>query len=134
MATVYVFRPYLSENASGVWPVTYFNETKVGDVKINSYTYVYVTPGRYQIRSEKSQTLTLLDNVPGQFSIPGPGDYYLAFITRGSSSVAMVGTSPMTIAGPTQHYWQMLNRADASRLGLERMRFLPAASQVIQAQ
>lgn len=129
-ATLYIFRPYLSQNAAGVWPVTSLNGRKVADVKVGSYTYIYIKPGVYKITSEKSQALTLLDNVPGEFKVGGPGSYYLAFITSGRSSVVTVGTSPMTLAGPTDHGWRMLSMPDAMRF-LPDMRYLPPHVQVL---
>ncbi|MCE4555596.1 DUF2846 domain-containing protein [Pelomonas cellulosilytica] len=128
LATLYIFRPFLSENGSGVWPVTSLNGTKVADVKVGSYTFLYVKPGTYKITSEKSQALTFLDNIPGQFTIGEPGAYYLAFITTGRNSVVTVGTSAMTVAGPTDHSWRLLPRQEAMRF-LPNMRFLPPYTQ-----
>jgi hypothetical protein len=96
---------------------------KVADVKVGSYTYLYVKPGTYKITSEKSQALTFLDNIPGEFTVSDTGTFYLAFISGGRSSVVTVGTSAMSVAGPANHRWVMLPRQEAMRF-LPNMRYM----------
>ena len=130
LATVYIFRPRLSEVASAVFPVTFFNGVKVAGVEDNSYTYVYVAPGNYSITTKKSQMLTMLDNVPGEFTVTDTGAYYVAFITSGRTSVVSLGKSMATIAGPTTHSWRILSEREAMQY-LPSLRYLePYAQQL----
>lgn len=53
-----------------MWPVTFLNDVKVADVEALSYTYVYLRPGDYRLRTEKSQLVTAMGNRPFDFKIP----------------------------------------------------------------
>jgi len=131
MATLYIYRPRTSQNGMAVWPIMSLNGTKVAEVKMYSYTYVYLKPGNYKITSERSQLLTGLNNVPGEFTISTTGDYYLAFVSGGGSYLAPIGGNLMPLPGPTSYGWLMLSKAQAMNFDLPVTRYLPAINQII---
>ncbi|MGV8073015.1 MAG: DUF2846 domain-containing protein [Syntrophobacteraceae bacterium] len=73
---LYIYRPY-EYIGRGVWPEVFFNEIKTVALVNESYTYVYIKPGNYRIRSEKSEFLSGLGNIPGEISIEPNSEYFL---------------------------------------------------------
>ena len=84
-ATLYIFRVW-NEAGSAVWPITFLNDVKVADVEVLSYTYVYLRPGDYHLRTEKSQLVTAMGNRPFDFKIPSTQTYYLQFGNSGATT------------------------------------------------
>ena len=77
-ATLYIYSPD-QDIGRGVWPEVFINEQKTVGLKNGGYTVVFIKPGKYQIRTEKSSIFSGMDNIPGEFEIPSEGKYYLVF-------------------------------------------------------
>lgn len=77
-AVLYIFRPE-HEIGSAVWPEVFINEQKVVGLKNGGYTTVFIKPGKYHIRTEKSSFLSGMENIPGEFEIADEGKYFLIF-------------------------------------------------------
>ncbi|GGB79343.1 hypothetical protein GCM10011352_01240 [Marinobacterium zhoushanense] len=75
-AKLYIYRPNMFIGG-GVWPEMYFNETKVVGLKNQGYTVVFIKPGKYKIRTEKSSILSGMGNIPGEIEINDANEYYL---------------------------------------------------------
>jgi hypothetical protein len=60
-ATLYIFRTELQIGA-GVWPEMFINEQKAVGLKNGSYTVIFIKPGKYRIRTEKSIFLSGMGN------------------------------------------------------------------------
>ena len=121
-ATLYIFRPWSGDDASGVWPVTFLNDTKTADVKVFSYTYVYLRPGSYHVRTERSGLLSGLGNTPFDFTISSTGSYYLEFGSPGQSTTLGVGGAFVTIGGSALE-WHLVSEQVAMGV-LPKMRYL----------
>lgn len=77
-ATLYIYSPE-QDIGRAVWPEVFINEQKTVGLKNGGYTVVFIKPGRYQIRTEKSSVFSGMDNIPGEFEIPNEGKYFLVF-------------------------------------------------------
>lgn len=77
-AKLYIYRPNIF-TGSGVWPEIFLNETKVVGLRNQGYTVVFIEPGYYKIRTEKSTFLSGMGNIPGEIEIIDTGDYFLLF-------------------------------------------------------
>ncbi len=89
-ATLYMFRAY-SSYGGAIWPIVSLNDVKVVDLKVDSYTYVYVWPGKYHLHAKESFVLSNFneDEKDFDFAIPSDaGTYYLQFSTGGSMTLA----------------------------------------------
>ena len=89
-ATLYIYRGYM-ENGAAIWPIVYLNDVKVADVKTYSYTYVYVWPGKYHLRAEKSFLLTQFSDSEREFDfdITSERTYYLQFGNGGGPNLTL---------------------------------------------
>lgn len=128
-ATLFIFRPW-NDAGSAVWPVTFINDAKVADVEASSYTYLYVRPGKYHLRCEKSQFLTQMGTPSFDFTIPSPGTYYLQFDTQGSSFTLPAGRTFVTMNSGQSWDWQIVSEQQAMTI-LKKMRFLPPYTQTL---
>jgi hypothetical protein len=131
-ATLYIYRRYTDYGGS-IWPIAYLNDVKVVDVKPSSYTYVYIWPGKYHLRAEKSFVLTQFneDEEAFDFTIPAEGTYYLQFSTGGSMTLATGGTFvgvPIGGAG-----WFLIPEG-AARPVLSKMLYQPSYVQSVGHQ
>ncbi|WP_445359599.1 DUF2846 domain-containing protein [Microbulbifer sp. ANSA005] len=75
-AKLYIYRPNF-RNGSAVWPEVFFNSTKIVGLKNHSYTQVFIQPGKYKIRTEKSSFISGLGNIPGEIEIKSTEDHFL---------------------------------------------------------
>jgi hypothetical protein len=129
LATLYVFRPF-AQIGSGVWPVTFFNDRKVFDLKLMSYTVMYLAPGTYRIRTERSWALSGMGDVPGGFTIPSVGTYYLAFITQGSDFRVPSGKTSVGVSYLNYQGWRLVSRDEAMQ-ALPKMQYITPEIQQI---
>lgn len=129
-ATLYILRGYM-ENGAWVWPIAYLNDVKVADVKTYSYTYVYIWPGEYHLRIEKSFFLTQYndDESAFDFVIPTEGTYYLQFGNGGATAWLPAGHAFVPIS--TGNYGWFLVPESAAQQVLQRTRYLPAHAQTV---
>jgi len=82
---VYV-RAY-SNYGGAIWPIVSLNDAKVVDLKVDSYTYVYIRPGKYHLHAKASFVLTDFNEDEKDFDFIIPSEaamYYLQFSTGGS--------------------------------------------------
>jgi len=80
-----MFRAY-SNYGGAIWPIVSLNDVKVVDLKVDSYTYVYVRPGKYHLHAKASFVLTDFNEDEKDFDFtipPEAGTYYLQFSTGG---------------------------------------------------
>ena len=118
-ATLYIFRPNEGDYAAGVWPVTFFNDIKVVDVKANRYTSVYIWPGEYKIHSKRSGWFSGMGNQPFTLTIPSAGNYYLEFSTGVSGSTTLaIGGAFITLNSPgsKSEGWHLVAEPEAQTL------------------
>ncbi len=130
-ATLYIYRGYM-EQGQAVWPIVYLNDVKVADIKTYSYTYVYVWPGKYQLRADKSFALTqFADNeYEFHFDIPSEGTYYLQFRSGGGPNATLpAGHTFVTLANGT-YGWFLLPESAAQPL-LSQTFYQPAYVQTV---
>jgi len=132
-ATLYMFRAH-SGYGGAIWPIVSINDVKVLDLKVNSYSYVYIRPGKYHLHAKASFVLTDFNEDEKDFDFTIPSEavtYYLLFSTGGSVTLvaggAFVGL-PTGTAG-----WFLVPEA-AARQALSKMVYQPAYVQTIGQQ
>ncbi len=96
----------------------------MADVKTYSYTYVYVWPGKYHLRTEKSQFLTAMSNMPYDFAIPAVGIYYLQFGSSSYFYTLPAGGAFVNVSDDSWG-WALVPPSRALPI-LEKTRYLPA--------
>jgi len=80
---------------AAIWPIVSLNDAKVVDLKVDSYTYVYIRPARYHLHAKASFVLTDFNEDEKDFDFIIPSEaamYYLQFSTGGSMTLAAGGT------------------------------------------
>src|SRR5437016_13778425 len=85
-----MFRAY-SNYGGAIWPIVSLNDVKVVDLKVDSYTYVYVRPGQYHLHANASFVLTDSNEDENDFDFtipPEAGTHYFQFSTGGSMTLA----------------------------------------------
>jgi hypothetical protein len=128
-ATLYILRGYV-EHGAAVWPIAFLNDVKVAAVKTNSYTYVYIWPGKYHLRIEKSFFLTQYNTMKAfDFTIPGEGTYYLQFGNGGSTAWLPAGRTFVPIS--SGNYGWFLVAEGAAEQVLPSTRYQPALTQTV---
>lgn len=129
-ATLYMFRAY-SDYGGAIWPIVFLNDLKVLDLKVDSYSYVYIRPGKYHLHAKASFALTNFneDEKDFDFTIPSEaGRHYLLFSTGGSMTLAAGGTFVGLPTGGAG--WFLLPEA-AAEPTLSKMFYQPAYVQKI---
>lgn len=132
-ATLYMFRAY-SNYGGAIWPIVSLNDVKVVDLKVDSYTYVYVRPGKYHLHAKASFVLTDFNEDEKDFDFtipPEAGTYYLQFSTGGSMTLAAGGTFVGLPTGGAG--WFLLPEA-AAQPTLSKMFYQPPYAQTIGHQ
>ena len=129
-ATLYIYRGYM-ENGAWIWPIAYLNDVKVADVKTWSYTYVYIWPGKYHLRAEKSNFWVQFndDQRVFDFVIPTVGNYYLQFGNGGSAFTMPAGHTFVSI-DRGEYGWFLVPEAAAQPV-ISRTLFLSAYAQTV---
>ena len=130
-ATLYIFRPWQASGGA-VWPVTFLNDVKIADVEALSYTYVYLRPGAYHVRTERSQLATAMGNRPFDFEIPATQTYYLQFGNSApNTTVPIGGGGYVGIPAVGSWDWQLVTEARAMKV-LAKTRYLPPYVQTLE--
>lgn len=109
LAVLYIYRP--AQNiARLVWPEVLLNEKKVVGLRNESYTVVYLKPGKYAVRTEKSTPLSGMGNIPGEFEIPKEGTYFLKFDRSYTEFMSYVGIYASPSFKTNYERWVLVSR------------------------
>lgn len=115
-AALYIYRPHHKIGA-GVWPEMFINDQKVVGLENKGYTVIFVRPSKYRIRTEKSNFMSGMDNIPGEFEIESEGTYFLKFDRSYNQSTSYVVANGGMYASPsfTTNYerWVLVPRSMA---------------------
>jgi hypothetical protein len=129
-ATLYMFRPYAGAG-NWIWPIVFLNDVKVVDLKDVSYTYVYISPGKYHLHAKASSVVTNFneDEKDFDFTIPSAsGTYYLMFSAGGSMTLATGGAF---VALPTGGAGWFMMPGGAAQPTLSKMFYQPPYVQTV---
>ncbi|MEM5785749.1 MAG: DUF2846 domain-containing protein [Syntrophobacteraceae bacterium] len=117
-STLYIFRPH-EFIGKAVWPEVFLNQTRVVGLTDSSYTVVYIKPGRYWIRTEKSHFYSGLGNMPGEITVE-PDKVHFLLLDRKYDTRPGV---PMSEATLLYARWRLTDAREA-RSEIVRLRFV----------
>ena len=116
LTTVYLYRP--ERNGSVVWPRVYINGERIIELPINSYSYILLPPGEYQLRSPQVDYRSGEESTDpryiheAEFQITDEKELYLKFHfqeTGPSQELVLVGSTPIFYNDPQGHFgWTVL--------------------------
>ena len=89
-ALIYIYRPH----APPLWrsPTIYFNDTEIVDLYNHGYSYIYASPGTYQLLSDWSFDAGPPD-LKGEMTFQGGKTYYIRMTGRMGFSSSTITTS-----------------------------------------
>lgn len=111
-ATLYIYRAY-HDIGRGVWPEVFINEQKTVGLKNGSYTVIFIKPGKYKIRTEKSSVISGMDNIPGEFEILSEGKYFLEFSRQYRQFISTAGLYSSPSFKMDYERWTLVPSEDA---------------------
>ena len=107
---LYIYRPH-HHVGSWVWHDVFLNKTKVAGLVDGSYTCVYVEPGTYSIRTEKSLSISALDPGPGEITVEPSSVTFLLYDRRYEQYWGIAATgNPMAPLVPIPEYKTIYER------------------------
>lgn len=104
----------------------FLNGVKVVDLKVVSYTYVHILPGKYHLHAKASSVVTDFSEAEKDFDFIIPseaGTYYLMFSAGGSMTLATGGAFVSLPTGGAG--WSMMP-SGAAQPTLSKMFYQPA--------
>lgn len=90
VATIYVYRPFLTYNMAG-WPDIYLNGEKKFSLKNNSYKVIQLLPGNHEIKAKGSKHLTnwFPKPVSIKYEFKAGEEYFVRVLPKFSESMSI---------------------------------------------